>query len=299
MVKFGNPCNLNMLPINTPSLNVSSGSMSLNTTYAFTVVVLSKDNRSGSRTVFASQTPGTAHVSITSTFTRFNPSAKLVLDSSISADYAANLTWSVFTALGVPFKTTPLTNISILYTGSHDFNTISFPFSVNGGTFSAGTAYTFQLTAFPTRDAANIAFSQITLTANYAPTSGYIISSPTNGSALVTQFTVSSPGWTTDAASFPLSYAFSYRVFGASINLTIAVSSLRPHTTTMLPSGTVTLQTQVTDIYLTVAVAVTNVIVTPAPALNVSHILHTSLATAYAVGDINLAIQTVNNVSVL
>ena len=299
MVKFGNPCNLNMLPINTPSLIVSPGSMSLNTTYAFTVVVLSKDNRSGSRTVFVSPTPGTAQLSITSTFTRFNPSAKLVLDSSISADYAANLTWSVLTALGAPFKTTPLTNISILYTGSHDFNTISFPFSVNGGTFSAGTAYTFQLTAFPTRDAANTAFSQITLTANYAPTSGYIISSPTNGSALVTQFTVSSLGWTTDAASFPLNYAFSYRLLSTSANYTIAVSSVRPYTTTLLPAGLIVLQTQVTDIYFTSAVAMTNVAVTSAPALNfVSHILNASLATAFAAGNINLAIQTVNNVSI-
>ena len=288
-----------MLPINTPSLIVSPGSMSLNTTYAFTVVVLSKDNRSGSRTVFASQTPGTAHVSITSAFTRFNPWAKLVLNSSISVDYAANLTWSVFTASGAPVKTVPLTNISILYTGSTEFSAISFPFSVVGEKFSAGTAYTFQLTAFPTGDTAKTTFSQITLTANSAPTSGYIVSSPTNGSALVTQFTVSSPGWTTDVTSYPLSYAFSCRVLGASTNLTIAVSSLRPHTATMLPAGTVTLQTQVTDIYLTLAVAKTNVLVTPAPALNVSHILHTSLVTAYAVGDINLAIQTVNNVSIL
>ena len=128
----------------------------------------------------------------------------------------------------------------------------------------------------------------------------YIVSSPTNGSALATQFTVSSPGWTADAASFPLSYAFSYRIFGASTNLTIAVSSLRPHTTTMLPAGEIILQTQVTDIYLTLAVATTNVLVTPAPALStVSHILKTSLTIAFAVGDINLAIQTVNNVSML
>ena len=273
--------------------------MSLTKVYAFTVVVLSMDNRSDSRTVIVSPSQGTAQLSITSTFTRLNPSAKLVLASSISADYPVDFTWSVLTALGAPLDIPSLTNKLISFPGSSELSAISFPFSVTGGIFSPGKAYIFQLTASSTGDAANSSFSQITLTANSAPTSGYIVSSPTIGSALVTQFTVSSPDWTTDAASFPLSYAFSYRVFGASIHLTIAVSSLRPHTTTMLPSGTVTLQTQVTDIYLTLAVAKTNVLVTPAPALNVSHILHTSLVTAYAVGDINLAIQTVNNVSIL
>ena len=223
-----------------------------------------------------------------------------MLDSSISADYAANFTWSVLTALGAPVNVPSLTLKSILIPGLNESNAITFPFSVIGGIFSPGKAYIFQLTASSTGVTANTTFSQITLTANSAPTSGRIISSPTNGSALVTQFTVSSPGWTTDASSFPLSYAFSYRMFGTSINLTIAGTSLRPYTTTMLPAGVIILQTQVTDIYLTLAAATTNVFVTPAPALSfVSQILNTSLATAFAAGNINLAIQTVNNVSIL
>ena len=191
--------------------------MSLTTVYAFSVVVLSKDHRSDSRTIFVSPSNGTAQLSITSSFTRFNPSAKLVLESSITANYPLNFTWSVFTVLGAPVYVPSLTLKSILFPGSSASNSISFPFSVTGGIFSAGKAYTFQLTASSTGDAANTTFSQITLTANSAPTSGHIVSSPTNGSALVTQFTVSSPGWTTDAASFPLSYAFSYELSSAAI----------------------------------------------------------------------------------
>ena len=273
--------------------------MSLSKVYAFTVLVLSNDNRSDSQTIFVSPSIGSTQVSITSSFLRFNPSAKLVLESSIAADYAATFTWSVLTVLGAPVNITSLTHQSILFPGSDVLNAISFPLSVIGGIFPPGKAYIFRLTASPTGDAANTTFSQITLTANSAPTSGYIVSSPTNGSALVTQFTVSSPGWTTDAASFPLSYAFSYRMLGTSTNLTIAVSSVRPYTTTMLAAGEITLQTHVTDIYYTLAVAMTNVAVTSAPALNfVSHVLNASLATAFAAGNINLAIQTVNNVSI-
>ena len=273
--------------------------MSLTKVYAFTVVVLSMDNRSDSRTVIVSPSQGTAQLSITSSFTRLNPSAKLVLASSISADYPVDFTWSVLTALGAPLDVPSLTNKLISFPGSAELSAISFPFSVIGGIFSPGKAYIFQLTASSAGDAANTTFSQITVTANLAPTSGRIVSSPTNGSALVTQFTVSSPGWTTDAASFPLSYAFSYGMLNTSANLTIAVSSLRPYTITMLPAGVIILQTQVTDVYLTLATAVKIVVVTPAPAVNVSHVLIASLATAFAAGNINLAIQTVNNVSIL
>ena len=273
--------------------------MLLTNVYAFTVVVVSKDGRSDSRTVIVSPSHGTAKLSITSSFTRFNPSAKLVLGSSISTDYAVNFTWSVLTTSGAPVNVPSLTNKSILFPGSAYLNAISFPFSVISGIFSPGKAYTFQLTASSTGVAANTTFSQITLTANSAPTSGHIVSSPTNGSALVTQFTVSSPGWATDITSYPLSYAFSYRMFGTSTNLTIAVSSVRPYTTTMLPAGVIVVQMEVTDIYNTSAAAMTNVVVTPAPAVNVSYVLISSLATAFAAGNINLAIQTVNNVSIL
>ena len=231
--------------------------MSLSKVYAFTVLVLSNDNRSDSQTIFVSPSIGSTQVSITSSFLRFNPSAKLVLESSIAADYAATFTWSVLTVLGVPVNVPSLTNKTVLFPGStevyavnFEVNAINFPFSVIGGIFSPGKAYTFQLTASPTENAADTTFSQITLTANLAPTSGRIISSPTNGSALVTPFLLSSPGWTTDAASFPLSYAFSYGMLNASANLTIAVSSVRPYTTTLLPAGVIVLQTQVTDVYL-------------------------------------------------
>ena len=62
----------------------------------------------------------------------------------------------------------------------------------------------------------------------------------------------------------------------------------------------IVLQTQVTDVYLTQASATTNVGVTSVPALDVvAYVLNTSLATAFAAGNIDLAIQTVNNVSIL
>ena len=297
--EFGSACNLNILSTNTSILTVSNGSMSLNSAYTFTVVVLSDDERSGSWTITVLASNGAAQVLITSSSTRFNPSAKLVLGSSISAKYAANFTWSVYTFLGEPVDIISLTPKLVLFPGSNELNAISFPFSVIGGIFSPGKAYTFQLLVYSTNNQHDSTISDITLTANSAPTNGYIVSSPAYGSALVTQFTVSSPGWTADADSFPLSYAFSFRMLGTSTNLTLAASSVRPYTTTMLPAGAIVLQTQVTDIYFTSATATTNVVVTSARAANVSHVLESTLVTAFAAGNINLAIQTVNNVSML
>ena len=304
--KFGSACGLPLLFNATSVLSVPPGKMSLDTMYSFTVVVTSHDKRTGSRTVVISPAiSGSAHPSITTLSLNFNPSAKLVLNSFLSADYAVFSTWSIYTTLGQTVSIISLTNQSKLFSVDDALSNINFPLSISGGTFLGGNAYTFRLTVSPTDDSHSLAFSEITLTANSAPTSGHIVSSPTNGSALVTQFLLSSPGWTADAASFPLSYAYSYKLFSTSPYLTIAASSLRASTVTALPAGlltqkyTLTLQTQVADIYMSFNTAIASVKVTPTTTANVSEILASYLASASATGNINLAVQAINNVSLL
>ena len=240
----------------------------------------------------------------------FTLNGKLIFDRASStensflvADYAVSSTWSVYTTLGQTVSIISLTNQTKLFSVDDALSNINFPLSVNGGTFLFGNAYTFRLSVSPMDDLQSVAFSEITLTANSAPTSGYIVSSPTNGSALVTQFLLSSPSWTANVANFPLSYTYSYQLFTASPYLTIAASSLRASTVTTLPAGlltqkfTLTLQTLVTDIYLSFSTATTPVRVKSISTTNVSQILTSSLASAFAVSNINFAVQTVNNVS--
>ena len=285
-------------------ITVPPNTLSSSVTYAFTVAVSTHDSRSASQTVTITPTfVGSAQLSITSLYTRFNPASKLVLDGYISANYMVTSVWSVSDALGVAVPITSLTSLSKSFSVA-DASYINFPVSVNGGIFTGGSAYTFRLTVFKTDDATIKAFTEIVLTANAAPTSGSIVSLPTAGSALVTQFLLSSPGWTTDAANFPLSYAFSYRLSPLSTYLTIAASSLRAFTTTTLPPGLttesniVTVQAQISDILLSSSTSVTPVQVTFTRTANVTKILTNSLATAFATGDVNLAIRTVNNVRV-
>ena len=303
---YGSACSFSISPKNTSMITVPAGAMSLGVTYAFTVFVAALDGRHASQTVSVSATfSGSAQLSITSSFIRFNPSLKLVLNSTLSATYAVTSTWSVSTAYNVSFPITSLTSQSKSFTIGDAKSQVSFPLSVDSGIFTGGNAYTFRLTVYPTTDKKIKTFTEIILTANAAPTSGYLLSSPTNGSALLTQFLLLSPGWTADAANFPLSFAFSYRLSPLSTYLTLAASSLRPYCSTTLPAGlstsggNLTLLAQVTDIFHSLGTATTTVKVTLKKYTNVSDILITSLKAASNTGDFNLAIQTVNNVSLI
>ena len=204
---YGTDCGLPISSSTASIATVPASEMTLNVTYAFTILISSQGRRSASQTVHV--TPSfydSAQVTITSPFTRFNPSTKLVLNSTLSATYAVTSTWSVSTAHGASFPFASLTAQSKSFTVGDAEAHVNFPLSVDSGTFLGGNAYTFRLTVYPAQDTSHSTFTEMTLTANAAPTGGYISSSPSSGSALVTQFLLSSPGWTADAASFPLSY---------------------------------------------------------------------------------------------
>jgi hypothetical protein len=119
----------------------------------------------------------------------------------------------------------------------------------------------------------------------------------------LTKFLLSTAGWTADIASFPLSYSFSYRLSAASQYLSLAASSLRAYTVSTLPAGLsvlnglITIQGEVTDVLMTSGTATTSVTAVANAAANTSHILTESLSSAFSTGDVNLAVQTVNNVS--
>ena len=302
---YGSVCGVfDSSSVSTSVLSIPANSMSLDVTYEFNLVVSSADGRTASQTVVVTPAfSGSARLSITSTFTRFSPSNKLVLNAQLSADYAVNSTWTVSTELGVIVPIESLTSQSKVFSFYDASNTITYPLSVGSGVFYGGKTYTFRLSVSSAVNARVIAYAEIVLTANAPPTSGYLISSPTSGNALITEFLLSSPGWTADAACFPMSYGFSYRLSKTTTNLTVSAASLRAFTTTTLPAGLSTLnhnlilQAQVTDIFNSFSTATTTVRVTLGSSTDVLNVLTSNLRTAFAIGDVNLAIVTVNNVS--
>ena len=277
--------------------------MSLNTTYAFRVVVSSPDGRSASQTVLVTPVfAGSAQLSITSSFARFNVGSKLVVNGYLSADYALEAVWSVFTSTGAVTSYTALTSTVKLFSAADVAATISFPLSIDADAFTGGSSYIFRLAANPVGNPNLATFTEISLTANSPPTGGYVTPTPVFGSALVTKFLIAAPGWTADAANFPLSYSFAYTVSAEIPYLSIAASSLRAFTISTLPAGNsnernlITLEGRAIDIFLAFGVATATVEVTLSTTTNISNVLNVGLASAFASGDVNLAFQTVNNV---
>ena len=292
------------MPSNFSVLTLPSGVLSLGVTYAFTVLVHSNDmNRKNSTTVnIIASDYGGASVSISYPYKKFNPSMKLVLNSLISTNNTVDSTWTVKNSTGSILSLNTLTDQNKLFTIADFKPSINYPLSVSGGIFVGGQGYTFRLSVV-TQTSSTITYSEITLTANSPPTSGYISSSPTYGLALSTLFTIMSPSWTSSIENFPLSYSFSYRLNNVSTYLSISASSFRAAVNTSLPAGLqselydVTLQVQVTDIYFSFSTNTTSVRVNNSSNNNLLQILNNSVNHGIAIGDNNLIISTVNNVS--
>lgn len=278
--------------------------MTADNNYTYVVIVTAADGRYATQSVFVDPVvAGSTQPSITTSSTRFNIGSRLVLSGYLSGNIAVRSVWSVFSS-GVSVPITTSTQTSRAFSASQVQGQIAFPLSINSGVFFGGVSYTFRLAAYSTNTSISaVTYSEVVLTANAPPTGGYLLSSPTVGKALVTSFSIASPGWTSNAANFPLSFSFSYRLSALASYLTIAVPSTRPSTTTTLPSGlstenyTITLQGEVTDIFAALSAASTSVSVTLSPQTNISHVLTSTLNSAFSSGNINLAFQTVNNVS--
>ena len=285
-------------------LIIPAYSMNVKKKYAFTVLVTS-NGRSAKKTVTVVPQASTAEILIVTTFTRFDPASRLIVDSYLFSAVNMSAAWTVTTTLGAVVPFSALTTASKTFSALDVQNRIRFPLCIGSRNFQGGSAYLFRLTVHPVNNASISTFAEITLTANAIPTGGYVSTTPEFGSALVTSFLIATPGWTADSSAFPLSYSFAYQLVEGASYFTIAAASLRAFTTTTLPAGgsavkyNVTLRSQATDIFTSSASAYGTVVVKSQSSTNVSHVLITGLSDAFSSGNINRAIQTVNNVRIL
>ena len=305
---YGSDCRI-LLPA-TSVATVPPYTLTVGIIYIFRVTVapVVDDGRvSGASVSVTSVSADTAQLTILSAFSNFRPDTLLAVYGEISANFAVDATWSVIddTKPFAGFAAAALTPPSQTFTQAEASVKISFPLSLAPHTFAPGRTYTFQLTAAPrgTADPTKATFAQIVLTAIRPPTSGACVATPTAGDALTTTFQLTSPGWTTDAANFPLSYAYAYQLSPTGSFLSISALSLTAAASTTLPAGLpaleykVTVQSRAVDVYLSGATATVGVPVKMAASINVTRILSDALTTAFSSGDINLAFQTVNNVA--
>lgn len=301
---FGSHCGVLGNTLSTGStLSVPAHAMASDTTYEFFLVVSTRDGRSASKSVtvtpLASQS---IQVSITSLSLRFNPLATLIIDGHILAPYAVSAGWTVLTPLGVSVPYTASTEKQRTFTASTAASQVTYPLSIQGGSFTAGNTYTFRLSASPRSSSDVGTSSEIQLTANSPPSGGYITVDPSLGYALLTTFLISNPGWSTDADNYPLMYSFAFRTSDSSSYLTLSSFGLRAFTRSILPAGLsvqsnqITVQGRAADIYNSTAAATTTVAVTQGASTNITQILATALGSAFSVGNYDSVYQAVNNV---
>lgn len=300
MSRLGEQCgvfnNTNLL---LNSLLIPRYTLSPNVTYAFSVLVTAPDGRSDTRKVLVSPSYGqSVQLSITSTFEKFNPEAKLTITGNLRALSTVTSFWTVYSSYGAPIQYDSLTPRSVEFSLS---SRIAYPLSIAGGTLMGGNSYSFRLTAYPKGLPQFATYSEIQLSANSPPRGGYLYVEPNTGSALVTLFFISSPGWTADSDCLPLRYSFAYRVSASSGYLSLAAGTQRDYTRSTLPAGLpvtghlVTMQGQATDMFNSSNTALSSVTVILNANTNTTGILSRSLNRAFSTGDMSLAYQSVNS----
>jgi REJ domain len=301
---FGAECEVSPIGYDKSTLTIPPNKLKAANTYAFVVLVSAKDGRSSSQTVIVTPVgEGSAQLNLLSSFVQFNPGSKLVIESNIYAQFNVSAFWTVSSSLGKSVAFSSLTPSEQNFTKINAMQNVHFPLSVPAYSFHSGASYTFRLTVYPYGKASLATFAEVVLRANAPPSGGFVIVNPQSGIGLSTNFTITSPGFTTDVSAFPLSYSFTYAVSQSSPKLTITAASVRAFAVTNLPAGLpslfymINVTSEATDIFLSSATAFRNVTVTSSSTVNVTRILTTGLIRAFSSGNVNLAFQIVNNVS--
>lgn len=305
MKDYGKDCDFLSKSESTQGLlTIAPSAMAAGVSYSFVVTVSSLDGRVARKTVIVNpKVSGGVQVSIANTIKTFNIGSKLVVLGFVTSGKAATSTWSVEDSSGLPVDFAPLTPRSKTFSATDVASKIGFPLSLRNGAFVGGGTYNFKLTTFPVDNPSLVSFSEMLMTANVLPTGGYVTSNPASGKAIVTQFLISTPGWTSDAANLPLIYSFSYCLAESAPYLTLAAASIRAFTTSTLPAGlsqlndSITVRAKAADIFQSSAVAVTGVQVKIDKSVNLTQVATKALSEAFLSGNINLVYQTVNNVS--
>ncbi len=164
-----------------------------------------------------------------------NPSQQLVLFANATAFVPGAVTtrWSVAAQSGVAG---PLLNLSDPAVCATPVTSASMV--IKAGALTAGSRYTFMLTA---TDAVGAVGSANATVATSAPaTGGWAAVVPSSGVALSTPFQLSAAGWSADPDELPLTYSADYVVEGSSappVALTNGAFQESPAITCQLPAG--------------------------------------------------------------
>ena len=243
LTNFGSACNFSSMSVPLPStslLSLPANQMVLSTKYIFLVIVTSADGRSASQSVTVIPLPtGCPVVFCNNTRVKFNYDKVLSLPGTITGNTSTRAAWTVYYD-GVPVSLDrALTKPTVDFNRKEIISAINFPLTMLPYTFVAGRTYTFRLSASPLDDSTLVGKAEIVLTVNAPPIGGKTTVTPLRGHALVTDFMMSTTGWSDDLSDYPLCYSFSYQLAVSNIipALTLTVLSPLPYAVSLLPPG--------------------------------------------------------------
>jgi hypothetical protein len=307
--QFGGDCSY-LFASGSSSGIVTVAPFSMNTTlsYTFQVLVTSPDGRfsSASADVFPSGVGGVT-VSITSSVSIINAGSRLSLTGTIYANYSVSTIqvfafWTAYYS-GAVVSVPSLTSQSQTFSAAAVRDTISFPIAFDANTFIQGRTYVFRLSAYPTFDRTLSSFTETSVVINSPPSGGVVSVDPARGNALETEFYISTRLWT--SSNLPLSYSFSYQLSSTSSELTVGSINQVSFAKTTLPSGLssnnnlITINCYAYDSLLASAKISTSAAVTLSEKVSqqIGNVLSTSLASSFSSGNVDGAVQAVNNIA--
>jgi hypothetical protein len=301
---YGSSCAEKLPVVTTAStLAIDSAGLVFQELYQFKVSVTATDGRSSSYTVTVQNSAGNTKTSINNVvLTKVNPTKKVVLTGTIQASYALAASWTAMVD-GVTQPFTASTPLSGTFSSDLVSSALSYPLSVPGNTFPAGSTVVFRLTARQAGTADTFSsYSDITINMNAPPSGGSVASDPLTGYALSTTFSIAALSWNDDPADFPLSYEFTYLRVASQNALTLQSRTSSNKVSTTLPAGLssaqfiIAVKCSVYDNFLAAGSATVGVnVTTSAEAVDVSAYVAQQVAASLAAGNSDQITQAIAN----
>jgi hypothetical protein len=213
--QYGMDCTTTLFEgVNTNTVvKIPSGLMNITYQYTITVLVSAKDGRQSRATLLlVPSVLDSPSVTITSIKSKVNVDAKLTLSGYIYAAYNVSASWQVMSPDGNILSVNPNTPKTITLTSPQAQSRVPFPLSFNSYSFNQGVTYIFQLTASSLSNDNQKSFSSISLTINAPPSGGYVHISPSSGTALITNFLLTSALWIDDVDGSAIPFSLRQRL---------------------------------------------------------------------------------------
>lgn len=304
---YGTDCSNILSTKSFSSTTVPSLSMNTSYTYKVEVLVSAVDGRTSTTSVnIQAIASRSVVITLSKSSSIVNAGDKLTLSSTLFANYSSSVNvtayWEVYYQ-GNIFAASANTPSTQYFTSLELLKRVNFPLAYASNTFIQGRSYTFRLTAYPSFDPSLKSYAESSIAINSPPFGGIVTVDPSVGSSLSTLFSVSTSLWESD--NIPLQYAFTYQLSSDLPPLKIGSLSSLTAIQTTLPAGLssrdnllaiiVTAYDTLQASSSSATIATVNLVVKSDSA--VSSLLSTSLSTSFSSGNIDGAIQVVNNVA--